>query len=79
VVQYELGRYFAVTEGKIERENEVRSEVWLIDLQGRNATQLTAFEGLNISPSWSPDGKIAFVSSRGDSWDIWSMIPVSNK
>jgi len=63
----------------IESEKEIRSEIWVIDLQGRNATQLTAFKGLNISPSWSPDGKIAFVSSRGDSWDIWSMTPLGNK
>jgi Tol biopolymer transport system component len=79
VVQYDLGNYFDVTDGKIKDEKALRSEIWSIDIQGRNATQLTAFKGLNISPSWSQDGRIAFVSSRGNSWDLWLMTPISNK
>jgi TolB protein len=77
VVQYDLDEYFRVDpEGRLSDQRVVRSEVWVMDQLGRNATQLTAFLGLNTLPSWSKDGKIAFISNRGDSWDIWSMVPL---
>jgi Tol biopolymer transport system component len=43
-------------------------EIWLIDLDGTDAEQLTFTSppARNIQPSWSPDGsKLAFVSTRG--------------
>ena len=80
VVQYEIGDFYNSEGGrKISEAEEIRSEVWMMEEFGRNQTQLTEFEGLNISPSWYPDGKIAFVSSRDDSWDIWAMTPISKK
>lgn len=43
-------------------------ELWVADFDGRNATALTSSGGLNILPSWSPDGKsLAFTSYRSGS------------
>ncbi len=77
VVQYDRGNFFRPRGKETSRAEEFKSEIWICEGYGMNPTQLTAFEGLNISPCWSPDGKIIFVSSRGDSWDLWSMMPIS--
>lgn len=76
-VQYSSKDFFDVDEGKIKEGGDLESEIWMMDSDGKNKTQLTAFKGLNISPAWSSDGSITFVSNRGDSWDIWSMMPLS--
>ncbi|MGE3728487.1 MAG: TolB family protein [Candidatus Sericytochromatia bacterium] len=58
--------------------DSVRSEIWMIDNEGKNQTQLTAFKGVNDTPTWSLDGKrIIFSSNRGGEWNLWSMIPIS--
>lgn len=78
VVQYTLKAPLVFSEGKVKKAILERSEIWVMDIWGKNQTQLTAFSGINISPCWSPDGKtICFISSRGDSWDIWSMVPLA--
>lgn len=42
-----------------------KSDVWLIDPDGRNATQLTTDPASDLRPSWFPDGEqIAFQSNR---------------
>jgi len=78
VVQYDKGNFYRPSQRKTSASQDFKSEIWICEAFGRNPTQLTSFQGLNISPCWSPDGIIAFVSSRGDSWDIWTMIPISN-
>jgi TolB protein len=41
------------------------SHVWVADADGRHARPLTSAGTINVSPSWSPDGKrIAFNSDR---------------
>lgn len=53
-------------------------EVWLKNVEdaGRGGIQLTRTKGLNDLPRWSPvSGEIAFVSTRGESHDIWLMAP----
>lgn len=53
--------------------------VWVMNIDGSNATQLTSLNGLercNEVPRWSPDGtKIAFQSSRNPDlgWDVYVM------
>jgi len=49
-------------------------EIWLMDADGSNPTQLTNVPGNDRWPMWSPDGtKIAFHSSRSGNYEIWVM------
>ncbi|NNM03966.1 MAG: hypothetical protein HKO65_02600, partial [Gemmatimonadetes bacterium] len=46
----------------------------VMDTDGSNLVRLTFDEGQDSAPAWSRDGtKIAFVSGRGGSVDIWVM------
>ena len=52
------------------------SEIFLIQSDGSQATQLTDDNYLDHHPAWAPDGQwLAFVSNRdgGESTDIWMM------
>jgi Tol biopolymer transport system component/DNA-binding winged helix-turn-helix (wHTH) protein len=47
-------------------------EIWLMDSDGKNASQLTRGGGLN--PRWFPDGsRIAFIARREDQTAYWSV------
>ncbi|HHS51091.1 MAG TPA: hypothetical protein ENN07_08255 [candidate division Zixibacteria bacterium] len=59
-------------------------DIWLMDIDGGNTTQITSGPGHEISPCWSPDGKwIAYAESApyaaagysakagADYWNIW--------
>ena len=48
-------------------------EIWVCDSEGKNATQLTHFEGPRANaPKWSADGRwIAFSSGAGGNADIY--------
>lgn len=48
-------------------------EVWLADLDGANAVQLTSFGApMTSTPRWSPDGQvIAFNSNLEGQWEIY--------
>jgi eukaryotic-like serine/threonine-protein kinase len=48
--------------------------LWLFDVEGRTARQLTSGPGGDYQPDWSPDGKsLTFFSARAGSPDIWSV------
>ena len=50
------------------------SELWIVDADGNNATELTAGEGHNVHPVVSPDGThIIFHSNRAGHNNIWRM------
>ena len=56
---------YSVTRYDLEA-NRGRTDIWLVPLAGGEARQLTASEGSNSAPAWSPDGQwLAFVSTRG--------------
>ncbi len=49
-----------------------RPNLYLKSTTGRAVTQLTADPASDVQPVFSPDGsRIAFVSDRAGSWDIW--------
>jgi dipeptidyl aminopeptidase/acylaminoacyl peptidase len=54
------------------KEDKSNSDIWLIPLQGGKPKQLTAGEGVDHSPRWSPDGKqIAFISDRDETANLY--------
>ena len=50
------------------------AEIYVMDIDGRNAQRLTKSWGQDVSPAWSPDGKqLAFVSSRSGAPHLYVM------
>lgn len=50
------------------------TEIYRVDVDGKNLRRLTQNRSIDVSPSWSPDGrKIAFVSDRSGSPQIYLM------
>jgi Tol biopolymer transport system component/cytosine/adenosine deaminase-related metal-dependent hydrolase len=55
-------------------------DIWLGDLTTGVVSKLTDDEAIDLSPSWSPDGRqIAFVSDRGGKTDVWAMTVADKK
>ncbi len=52
-------------------------DIWVVDLDGSNAINLTQEESKDHSPAWSPDGAwIAFASLRDSRyWELYAMRP----
>jgi dipeptidyl aminopeptidase/acylaminoacyl peptidase len=72
------GRWIAYVQGAVDFEaNKVVKHLWLIGTEGGEPKQLTAGDGSDSRPRWSPDGKsVAFISSRGGKSQVW-VIPVN--
>src|SRR4051794_20228720 len=50
------------------------TQIYTIDVTGKNETRLTNNTAKDTDPVWSPDGKqIAFVSDRDSNWGIYIM------
>jgi len=64
-----LGTHLAV---QGEDENTVE-DIWTIDLERGLVSRLTARQGSNQRPVWSPDGgRIAFMSNRAGAYDLYA-------
>jgi Tol biopolymer transport system component/DNA-binding winged helix-turn-helix (wHTH) protein len=47
-------------------------EIWVADLDGRNAVQLTSLDSISAGPRWSPDGRLlAFQCNHDGNFDVW--------
>jgi dipeptidyl aminopeptidase/acylaminoacyl peptidase len=61
------------------KQNRHVSHVWRIDLDGRNAVQLTNGREGESMPRWSPDGRtIAFLARRGEDGTATQIHLISN-
>jgi len=54
-----------------------QSDVWVVDVDGRNRTNLTRSRFTNLQPIWASDGSIFFTSNRSlaDGENVWSLRP----
>jgi dipeptidyl aminopeptidase/acylaminoacyl peptidase len=70
------GKLLAFTVQRIDVEkNTSVKQIYVVPLAGGEPKPITS-EGSNSRPRWSPDSKrIAFVSTRGGSSQIWTMNP----
>lgn len=50
-------------------------DIYRVPLHGSSPTSLVTAPGYDGSPAWSRDGRLAFVSDRGGSRDIWVRHP----
>jgi dipeptidyl aminopeptidase/acylaminoacyl peptidase len=68
------GKWVAFTVGVVDVEgNRTQRQIWLTGLEGGTPRALTS-DGQNSGAKWSPDSKrIAFLSTRGGSSQVWTM------
>ncbi|WP_224367962.1 alpha/beta hydrolase family protein [Hyalangium versicolor] len=54
--------------------NRGRNDLWLVNLDGSGARQLTSHPDSDNQPVWAPDGRsLFFLSSRGGSSQVWRL------
>lgn len=49
------------------------ASIWMIGLDGRGGMPLTQGNTVDLMPTWSPNGKVYFVSNRTGRENIWSL------
>ena len=71
------GRQIVFVVRKTDLEaNRGRTDLWLVNADGKGLRQLTSHPENDANPRWSPDGKmIWFVSSRSGSSQVWRITP----
>ena len=55
------------------RPRHGRQDIWTINADGSNRQRLTDGNGTNLSPWWSPDNRVYFISDRGGAECVWSV------
>ncbi len=54
--------------------NKGRTDLWMVDAQGRGLRQLTTALEADFNPRWSPDGQsVWFLSTRSGSCQVWQL------
>ncbi|GJM25442.1 MAG: hypothetical protein DHS20C16_18570 [Phycisphaerae bacterium] len=52
-----------------------QSDIYVVNVDGRNKQQLTDGYSANFAPVWSTDGRVYFSTTRGGPETIWSVNP----
>jgi len=55
--------------GKVQGQQDI----WVINADGSGRQRLTDGNGTNLTPFWSADGRVYFVSDRGGTECVWSV------
>ena len=63
--------------GDRARDRARQSDIWVVDIDGRNRVNLTRSQVTNLQPVWACDGTIYYTSNRGltDGENVWSLRP----
>ncbi|MBX5437863.1 MAG: S9 family peptidase [Alicyclobacillaceae bacterium] len=71
------GRFIAYVVQRLDPEkDEVRSNIWIVPVEGGEPYQLTQAQAQDRLPRWSPDGQLlAFVSDRSGQSQIYVIAP----
>ncbi len=69
------GKHILFTRSWVDKlEDRLRSNLWIVDVEGKRVRELTHGNWRDFSPAWSPDGrKIAFLSDRDGTTQIHVM------
>ncbi len=67
--------FATIVEPTLRNGRKVRGQqdIWTVNLDGTNRQRLTDGNGTNLSPSWSADNQIFFISDRGGNESVWSV------
>jgi Tol biopolymer transport system component len=58
----------------VEFRGGTNQDIWVMDADGKNETQLTTDPAVDWSPSWFPDNdQLAFLSNRQGKWQVWQV------
>lgn len=52
-----------------------RTDLWLMNTDGSALRRLTSHAGGDVSPMWTPEGAVLFLSSRSGSYQVWRIQP----
>jgi TolB protein len=55
-----------------------KSDLWIVDGDGRGRVCLTDGTAGDYSPTWSIDGRLYFTSNRAGRETVWSLLPIQN-
>ena len=67
---------YASNEG-VDASGKRNFDIWMMDADGTNKTQLTTNGSHDDWPCWDREGRtIYFRSNRGGMWNVWRFEPV---
>jgi TolB protein len=61
--------------GKTAKPARGEQDIWTILADGTDRRRITDGNGINLSPFWSTDNRVYFVSNRSGNESIWSVRP----